>query len=111
MASNFQHQIKQFKLWQFIDTYLANQDMILQSDLLSFTEKHSLGSKKTILAILNEFIANKMIEELELPPKGPGRPRKAYSLSQNKRDDEPILINLAQLPAPVYSFIQEQSTT
>lgn len=111
MISNFQRQIRQFKLWQFIDTSLACQDMILQSDILSYTEKHSLGSKKTVLTMLNEFIENKMIEKLELPPKGPGRPRKAYSLPQSKREDEPILINLAQLPMPLYSFIQEQSTT
>ncbi|MFX0181447.1 MAG: hypothetical protein ACFE95_00085 [Candidatus Hodarchaeota archaeon] len=111
MISNFQRQTRQFKLWQFIDTSLAHQDMILQSDVLSFTEKHNLGSKKTVLTMLNEFIENKMIEELELPPKGPGRPRKAYSLPQGKREDEPVLINLGQLPVPLYSFIQEQSTT
>jgi hypothetical protein len=61
MISNFQRQIKQFKLWQFIDTSLACQNMILQSAILSYTEKHSLGSKKTVLTMLNEFIGNKMI--------------------------------------------------
>jgi hypothetical protein len=110
MISNFTRQIRQFKLWQFVDKSLAGQNTLLQSEILQFSKKHNLGSKKTVLTVLNEFIQNKMIIELALPPQGPGRPRKAYSLPQ-KSDEEPILINLSQLPIPLYNFIQVQSST
>ncbi|MFX1515942.1 MAG: hypothetical protein ACFFC6_06510 [Promethearchaeota archaeon] len=109
MSSNYIRQIRQFKLWQFIDKSLAAQDSLSQSEILLFSQKHDLGSKKTILSMLKEFIDNGMIKDMELPPNGPGRPRKAYVLPPRK-EDETILINLGYLPVPLYNFIQEQST-
>ncbi|MFX0204710.1 MAG: hypothetical protein ACFFDT_01900 [Candidatus Hodarchaeota archaeon] len=110
MSSNYIRQIRQFRLWQFIDKSLAAQDSLPQSEILLFSQEHDLGSKKTILSMLKEFIDNRMIKELELPPNGPGRPRKAYILPP-KKEDETVLINLGHLPVPLCDFIQEQSTT
>lgn len=110
MISNYIRQIRQFKLWQFIDKSLATQDSLSQSEILLFSQEHNLGSKKTILSMLKEFIDNKMIKDVDLPPNGPGRPRKAYVLPPRK-EDETILINLSYLPVPLCDFIQEQSTT
>ncbi|MFW9905611.1 MAG: hypothetical protein ACFFFH_14860 [Candidatus Thorarchaeota archaeon] len=110
MISNYKRQIRQFKLWQFIDKSLTAQESLPQSEILLFSQEHDLGSKKTILSILKEFIDNSMIKELELSPDGPGRPRKAYILPP-KKEDETILINLGHLPVPLYHFIHEQSTT
>ncbi|MFX0013472.1 MAG: hypothetical protein ACFFB2_14505 [Promethearchaeota archaeon] len=110
MISNYKRQIRQYKLWQFMDKSLAIQETLPQSEILLYSQEHNLGSKKTVLSILKEFIDNKMIKELELPQNGPGRPRKAYTLPPRK-EHETILINLGYLPVPLYDFIQEQSTT
>ena len=110
MSSTFKRQIRELKLWQFIDRSLTTQDTILQSDVFLFTENHQLGSNKTILSILNEVVENKMIEEVEIPPQGRGRPKKGYT-SPQKREDETILINLGNLPCPLSQFIDEQSTS
>lgn len=108
MISNFKRQIRQFKLWQFMDKSFSIQNTLLQSEILSYAQKNNLGSKKTILTMLKEFIDHKMVEELELEPSGPGRPRKAYMLPQN-REDETILVNFGILPIPLCDFIKEQS--
>ncbi|MHA2247559.1 MAG: hypothetical protein ACXADY_21605 [Candidatus Hodarchaeales archaeon] len=93
-----------------MDKSLAVQDTLSQSEILLYSKEHNLGSKKTILYMLKEFIDNRMIKELVLPPDGPGRPRKAYMLPPRK-EEETILINLGYLPVPLCDFIQEQSTT
>ena len=104
----FELQVRQLKLWMYIDkAFLRSTEPLLQTDILDYAIENQIGSKKTILTILQQFLDAKMIYELELPPDGPGRPKKAYVRSQGT--DESLLDNLGYLPPNLRTYIDEQA--
>ncbi|MHA1227090.1 MAG: hypothetical protein ACTSPV_10150 [Candidatus Hodarchaeales archaeon] len=78
------------------------------SEILEFGHKQNLGSTKTILALVNSLVESKFIKVIEIPNDGPGRPKKAFA-RPDKGSDEIIQINLALLPSPLRSFIDNES--
>ena len=105
---NFQREIRRFRLWQFIDCLLTRNNRVLESEIIKYSSDNNIGSKKTVINMLEQFIENKLIEETDLPLKGKGRPKKAYHRPQRGKD-EAILINLANLPCLLRKYIEEQS--
>ena len=108
MTESIERKIKSYKLWTWLYNQLLTQDVVKQSDIIEYGENASLGSKKTILSMLSEFVESKLIQEVELPNISPGRPKKGYSKVKEKEMDL-ITFNLADLPENLYEFIQEES--
>ena len=110
MSESSERKIKNFTLWKYIDNFLVNNESILQSEIIEYAETHALGSKKTILQALQIFLSNKLLVEVELLSDNPGRPKKAYK-RPNKIDNIPDigLIDLKELPDPLYEYICQQS--
>lgn len=106
---NFERQFRQYQIWQFIDRQLATADVVAQAEILSYAQSNSLGSKKTVLAILSEFCKAEMIAMVELTPEGPGRPRKAYTRPSSESSVVSLLIDLSALPKPLQGFIDVES--
>jgi hypothetical protein len=84
-------------------------EIVNQIDIVAYGETNNLGSKKSILSLISEFIENKLIQEVELPTTSPGRPKKGYSKIKEKEIDL-ITFNLSELPSPLYEFVQEESS-
>ena len=105
---SFEFQIKQLKLWTYIDkAFILSKEPLLQTDIIDYAIENQIGSKKTVLTMIQQFLDAKMIHELELPPDGPGRPKKAYMRSQGQ--DEALLVNLGNLPQHLRIYIDEQA--
>lgn len=108
MTSSFEHKIRQLKIWEFLDFSFSNQKIpILQSEIVDFAEKNKLGSKKSVLNILQELKELKMVKEIEISPEGPGRPKKAYERFES--EEESILVNLGELPPVIIDYIKSRS--
>lgn len=109
MTESFEKQFRSYKLWTWLYAQLQANELVNQIDILTYGEKNNLGSKKSILAILNEFIDSKLIQEVDLNTNSVGRPKKAYS--KFKGDNiELTLLNLADFPPIVKEFIDAEST-
>ena len=108
MTESFERQVKSYKLWTWLFSQLQTNDFVPQNEIIDYGEKNKLGSKKSILSILNEFISSQLIQEIELTENSVGRPKKAYKKYKEKEIDM-ILLNLAELPPVVKEFIQKES--
>ena len=108
MTESFERQVKSYKLWTWLFSQLQTNDFVPQNEIIEYGEKNKLGSKKSILSILNEFICSQLIQEIELTENLVGRPRKAYKKYKEKEIDM-ILLNLAELPPVVKDFVQTES--
>ena len=108
MTESFERQVKSYKLWTWLYSQLQKQEIINQNDIIEFAEKNNLGSKKSILSILNDFINSKLIQEVELSTNTVGRPKKGYSKFKETNFDL-SMINLAELPPVVKDFINSES--
>ena len=105
---SFEFQIKQLKLWTYIDkAFILSKEPLLQTDIIDYAIENQIGSKNNVLTMIQQFLDAKMIHELELPPDGPGRPKKAYMRSQGQ--DEALLVNLGNLPQHLRIYIDEQA--
>ena len=108
MTESFERQVKSYKLWTWLFSQLQTNDFVPQNEIIEYGEKNKLGSKKSILSILNEFICSQLIQEIELTENLVGRPKKAYKKYKEKEIDM-ILLNLAELPPVVKDFVQTES--
>ena len=108
MTESFERQVKGYKLWTWLFSQLQTNDFVPQNEIIDYGEKNKLGSKMSILSILNEFISSQLIQEIELTENSVGRPKKAYKKYKEKEIDM-ILLNLAELPPVVKEFIQKES--
>ncbi|MFW9929278.1 MAG: hypothetical protein ACFFD1_07795 [Candidatus Thorarchaeota archaeon] len=108
MNENLNHKMLQLRLWEYLDKKLIeSKSAVLQNDLIKYAEESNLCSRKTVLTILNEFVEAKMIDEIELPPEGPGRPKKAYNRTKGK--DESVIVNISKFPSILYTYITNQA--
>lgn len=107
MISNFEREFRQLHLWQYIDRNLTLNETISQADIISHAENNDFGSRKSVLEMLNCFVEQKLINEIELPPEGPGRPKKAYIRPEAK--EETAFINLGNLPEIFKDYIDQQA--
>ena len=108
MTTSFERQVKSYKLWTWLYGQLLVNENVTQSDIIEFGEKNNLGSKKSILSFLSEFIDSNLIQELELNTTSVGRPKKAYMKVIDKEIDN-VILNLAELPPQVLDFINSES--
>ena len=108
MTISFEHKFRQLKIWEYLDSSFSNhKDPVSQSKIVKFAEKNKLGSKKSVLNILQDFKELKLVKEIELTPEGPGRPKKAYE--RYKGEDESILVNIGELPPVVSNYLNDKS--
>jgi hypothetical protein len=108
MTVSFEQKIRQLKIWEFLDySFSSQKDPILQAKIVEFAEKNKLGSKKSVLSILQELKEKNMIKEIELTPEGPGRPKKAYQ--RHESEEESILVNIGELPPVINNYITAKS--
>lgn len=110
MTESFERQVKSYKLWTWLYKQLLKNEIINQSDIIEYGEKNNLGSKKSILHFLSEFIESNLIQEIELSTNTVGRPKKAYKKVTDKESDN-VILNLAELPPQVHEFINSESET
>lgn len=108
MTESFERQVKSYKLWTWLYNKLLTNESVFQSEIIEYGEQHNLGSKKSILHLLADFIESKLVEEIELNTNSVGRPKKAYKKIKDKEIDN-IILNLAELPPQVNEFIQSES--
>lgn len=108
MTESFERQVKSYRLWTWLYPELLSKEFVQQSEIIEYGESQKIGSKKSILSILNEFISSKLIQEIELNDNSVGRPKKAYKKYKTKELDM-TLLNMASLPPVVQEFIQQES--
>ena len=108
MISAYEKNIRQFKLWRYIDRFLIQNEFILQSTVVEYAKKENLGSKKSVISILTDLVKEKILKEVEIKVTSPGRPKKGYSRSEEGEPDI-ILVNLSQLPDILHREINSQS--
>lgn len=108
MTESFEHQVRSYKLWTWLYGQLQVNEMINQADIIEYCEKNNLGSKKSILGILNEFIDSRLIQEVEISTNSVGRPKKGYQKIKTDNIDL-TLLNMADFPPIVKEFIKSES--
>ena len=108
MTESFEHQVRSYKLWTWLYGQLQLKEIVNQQDIIDFGEKNNLGSKKSIVNILNEYIDSKLIQEVEINSNSVGRPKKGYSKFLSANIDL-ILLNLTELPPVVKDFVKGES--
>ena len=108
MTESFERQVRSYKLWTWLYAQLLSDEVVNQNDIVEYAEKNNLGSKKSILSILSDFLTSKLIQEIELPANGVGRPKKGYSKYKEKSIDL-TLLNMADLPPAVLDFVYSES--
>ncbi len=108
MTESFERQVRSYKIWNWLYGQLQVKEEINQIDILDYADKNNLGSKKSVLNILNDFIESKLIQEVDINSPSVGRPRKAYSKFKEDNIDL-ALLNLAVFPPVVKEFIHNES--
>ncbi|OLS20600.1 MAG: hypothetical protein HeimC3_39820 [Candidatus Heimdallarchaeota archaeon LC_3] len=108
MNNSFEYKLRLLRIWEFLDLkFSTSEEAVKQSEIIDHALNNKLGSRKSIINVLQKFVETNMIHELELPSKGPGRPKKAYKRWQSV--DEPLLINLGELPPTLNEYITKRS--
>jgi len=110
MTQSFESQIRSYKLWTWLYGQLQKNEQVNQSDIIDYADKEHLGSKKSVLNNLNEFIESKLIQEIDITSSSVGRPKKAYCKIKEDNIDL-TLLNLAEFPPIVKEFIKKESET
>ena len=110
MTESFEHQHRSYRIWTWLYGQLQKNEFVNQSEIIEYAEKNSLGSKKSVLGIINEFVSSKLLQEVDLNSNSVGRPKKGYSKFKENNIDL-ILFNLAEIPPTVKEFISDQAVT
>ena len=108
MTESFERQVRSYRLWNWLYGQLQGNEEINQIDILDYADKNKLGSKKSVLGILNDFIESKLIQEVDINTSAVGRPKKAYTKFKEDNIDL-TLLNLAEFPPVVKEFIHNES--
>ena len=93
---SIQKRMKVWKLYSYLQEEFISNTVLFQHNIVEFSLKNKIGSKKTTLEILNYFIESQLITEVEIPNSNPGRPKKGYKKYTTKEIDNQ-LVNLAEL--------------
>ena len=108
MANSFEYKLRQLRIWEFLDLkFSQSKNPVEQAEIIEYSLNNKLGSRKSIINVLQEFVETKMVQELELSSEGPGRPKKAYKRWQSM--DESLIVNLGELPPALNDYLTQRS--